>query len=134
MNELLGGHDSSVRQIYQIHLPPLPWEGRFEIVDIAFNHFGIEIPDEIRFKIAGMSDGFPSYIHLLCEELLKLAHKKKIQKISFGDFIEGLDRAIASIGETFIPHISSRMAKAYRRPSSLWAFAVRLLPRTPTGY
>lgn len=108
MIDLMGGHSSSVRQVYQVHLPPLSWDGRFEIIDIAFKYFDIEIPDEIRFKIAGMSDGFPSYIHLLCEELLKLANKRSLKKISFNIFIEGLDKAISSIGE----HIRSDYDKA----------------------
>lgn len=100
LTDLLGGHASSVRQIHQEHLEPLPWDGRFEIIDRAFREFKLHLPDDIRFKIAGLSDGYPSYVHLICEKLLSVIYRKGLDKgIVFDDFLLALDKAIDSIVE-----------------------------------
>lgn len=100
LTNLLGGHESSVRQIHQEHLGPLSWDGRFSIIDRAFEEFNLNLPDDIRFKIAGLSDGYPSYVHLICEKLLSVLYNKGFEKaITFQDFLLALDKAIDSIAE-----------------------------------
>lgn len=101
LTELLGGHASSVRQIHQEHLDPLDWTGRFKIIDNAFDSFDVAISDDIRFRIAGMSDGYPSYVHLMCEKLLNEIYRgeKTDEIVSFETFIDALDSAIDSIAQ-----------------------------------
>lgn len=102
LHSLIGGHLSSERQIHQTHLEALPWNGRFKIIDNAFNEFNIKVDDDIRYKIAGLSDGFPHYVHLLCEKILTCAFisTKNITEIKHDIFLEGLDDAVNSISET----------------------------------
>jgi nucleoside-triphosphatase THEP1 len=100
LTDLLGGHASSVRQIHQEFIEPLSWDGRFEIINRAFNEFDVKLPEDIRFKISGLSDGFPSYIHLICEKLLSESFKNGLDKpIEFQHFLNALDKAIDSIAE-----------------------------------
>jgi len=101
LEELLGGHLSSARQLHQVHLEPLNWTGRYEIIDKAFSTFGVSISDDYRFKISGLSDGFPHYVHLLCEKILIEMHKLGGAGLQVNQdiFIDGLDGAIKSIGE-----------------------------------
>jgi GTPase SAR1 family protein len=102
LHSLIGGHLSSERQIHQTHLEALPWNGRFEIIDRAFSEFNLKVHDDPRYKIAGLSDGFPHYVHLLCEKILLCAFNKKenITEINNDLFLEGLDDAVNSISET----------------------------------
>lgn len=99
---LIGGHKSSERQIHQVRLENLPWNGRFSIIDKAFDEFGLNVEDNVRFKIAGLSDGFPSYIHLICEKILMAAYlsQKHYSIVDFPLFIEGLNDAVDSVAET----------------------------------
>lgn len=99
---LIGGHKSSERQIHQVRLENLPWNGRFSIIDNAFGEFGLEVEDTVRFKIAGLSDGFPSYIHLICEKILMTCYtsQKNCDYVDFPLFISGLNDAVDSVAET----------------------------------
>lgn len=102
LNDLMAGHLSSFRQIHEVKLEALNWDARFEIIDKAAEKFGVTIPDDIRHKIAGLSDGFPSYIHLICEKLLieTYVSKDEIDIVSLSLFIKALDEAIHSVSET----------------------------------
>lgn len=99
LHELLGGHASSSRQIQELKLHPLLWSGRYEIIERAFNEFSLSVPDDVRFRIAGLSDGFPHYVHLICEKMLIRAYQEKVTEISFGLFLRGLEDAVSSVAE-----------------------------------
>ena len=101
LDSLMDGHLSSFRQLHQVKLDVLPWDGRFKIIETAFNEFNIKLPEDIRYKIAGLSDGFPSYVHLICEKILVAAHfsDDPITEINFSLFLQALDDAINSVSE-----------------------------------
>lgn len=99
---LIGGHKSSERQIHQVHLGSLPWNGRFQIIDTAFDEFDLLVDDSVRYKIAGLSDGFPNYIHLICEKILHICQStnREYSVVDYKLFIKGLNAAIDSVSET----------------------------------
>ncbi|UUE59004.1 AAA family ATPase [Pectobacterium aroidearum] len=99
LHELLGGHASSSRQIQELKLEPLSWSGRYDIIDRAFNEFNLSVPDDIRFRIAGLSDGFPHYVHLICEKMLIRAYQESISDVDFNLFTNGLSDAVSSVAE-----------------------------------
>ncbi len=70
LDDLLGGHLSSIRQLKPIHLDPLSWDARWNIFLKACEAFGVIPNSEIKYRIAGISDGFPYYVHLITEHLL----------------------------------------------------------------
>lgn len=102
LDSLMSGHLSSFRQLHQVKLDVLDWSARFKIIETAFDAFDVSLPEEIKYKIAGLSDGFPSYIHLICEKLLTRAYfsRDEIDQITFPLFIQALDDAINSVTET----------------------------------
>lgn len=69
LEKLLGAHASCYRYVVGVELPRLTWEARWEIIDGAAKAFGVSIGERPRFRIAAISDGFPHYIHLICERL-----------------------------------------------------------------
>lgn len=126
LKELLGAHRSSPRQIGQIRLDKLHWEARFEIVDDVSRAFSIVMPDEIRFRIAGVSDGFPSYIHLISEKLFRNVFKSGdfIEKIALDDYYDAIRDAVNDVAET----LREPYEKATKRDNDdyhhiLWALA-----------
>jgi hypothetical protein len=126
LNDLMSGHLSSFRQIHQVKLEVLDWSARFEIIDKAFDAFDIGIPDDIRYKIAGLSDGFPSYIHLLCEKILIEAYvsRDSFDGVTFPLFINALDEAIQSVSETLrASYDKATVAKPEHMHHILWAMA-----------
>ena len=125
LTDLLGGHASSSRQIHQEFVEPLPWDGRFSIIDRAFREFNLKLPDDIRFKISGLSDGFPSYIHLICEKLLVEVFKTGLDNgIEFSHFIRALDKAIDSIAEDIRQdYDKATMGRGEAYHHLLWAMA-----------
>jgi len=52
-----------------IELSALGYDARFAIIDSAAKALGVLVDDHPRFRIAAISDGFPHYIHRMCEEL-----------------------------------------------------------------
>ncbi|EMX8400601.1 AAA family ATPase [Yersinia enterocolitica] len=122
--ELLSGHASSSRQIHELKLGPLSWDGRYAIVDRAFSEFGLIVPDDIRFRIAGLSDGYPHYIHLICEKMLGLAYENNTTKIDYSIFISGLDRAVRSVAQALRgPYEKATAARDIQFSYILWAVA-----------
>jgi uncharacterized protein len=94
--ELLGAHQSAIRQLATIELNRLGWDGRLQIVHDAVNSFDLEIEDNIVYRIGLISDGFPYYIHLLLEKMLWAAYDapNQITKLSWEEFYSGLSVAV----------------------------------------
>lgn len=69
LEKLLGAHGSCYRYVEGVELRTLNWDARFEIMDYVANAIGVQIPDRPRWRIAAISDGFPHYIHKMCEQL-----------------------------------------------------------------
>ncbi|GAB6263229.1 AAA family ATPase [Photobacterium sp. R1] len=126
LNDLLHGHLSSSRQLHQVKLDVLPWDGRYAIIKAAFDRFGVKIPDDIRYKIAGLSDGFPSYVHLLCEMLLKEAFRADVvvEEVTHDQFITALNEAIESVAETLRnSYDKATLGRSEHLHHILWAMA-----------
>jgi len=70
LDHLLGAHPSAIRQFETIELEKLNWTARWDIAVNALAKFGVEIEDNIRIRIAAVSDGYPAYVHLITEKLL----------------------------------------------------------------
>ena len=97
--ELLGAHESAIRQLETIELPKLGWEARWQIVIDALATFGIEIDRDIYIRIATISDGYPYYVHLIAEKLLWFLYDKTepVTRVSWDDYHLALRNSIESI-------------------------------------
>ncbi|MCT2388751.1 AAA family ATPase [Erwinia pyrifoliae] len=126
LHSLIGGHLSSERQIHQTHLDALPWSGRDEIIDRAFNEFDIFLDKDVKFKISGLSDGYPHYVHLLCEKILCCVYSKdeEIDHITHPIFLEGLTDAVSSVSETLkYDYVQATNCRPEYFHHILWAMA-----------
>ena len=69
MQKLLGAHGSCYRYLDGIELKTLGYEARFDIIDNAAKALRVTVDNRPRYRIAAISDGFPHYIHRMCEQL-----------------------------------------------------------------
>lgn len=74
LEQILGSHASSFRQLAQIPLERIDYQSALDIIDDALAKFGlsweVEPTRTARFRIASIANGFPYYVHLLMEKLL----------------------------------------------------------------
>lgn len=99
LDELLGAHQSAHRQLDCVSLGKLPWEGRREIVQQAMQSFGVDIVDELNWRIAMVSDGYPYYVHLITEKILweVFADDDDIELVTSKHYMLGLNAAVRSV-------------------------------------
>ena len=79
--ELLQGHQSAhrYREGVRLPLPPLSFDGRDALVRLAAETIGVSVDDDVVLRISRVSDGFPHYVHLLCQKLFWLAFRAEQQ-------------------------------------------------------
>jgi len=69
LEDLLAAHHSCYRYLAAVSLQPLNWDGRLGIIDAASKALGVEVDMSTKYRIGSISDGFPHYVHLVCEKL-----------------------------------------------------------------
>lgn len=99
LEELLGAHQSAYRQLETVELPRLGWEARREIVVRAAEAFGLGIEDNMNWRIAAVSDGYPYYVHLITEKMLweAFSDERIVDSLDTEHYQLGLQAAIQSI-------------------------------------
>ena len=99
LDELLGAHQSAYRQLETVELPRLGWEARREIVLETADTFGLEVDDNVNWRIAMVSDGYPYYVHSIMERIMWGAYsaEETVTQIGWDLFSLGLSDAIQSI-------------------------------------
>ena len=126
LNEILGQHASSFRQLETVELPRLSWDGRWDISINALAKFGVKINRKTYIRIAAVSDGFPYYVHLITEKLLWiLFESNEVKKeVSWGDYSLAIDHAIAGISaELARPYECAVSQRSRDYELVLWATA-----------
>lgn len=101
LDDLLGGHQSSIRQLQTIELKPISWDSRWDILVEALEAFDIEFEEEIKFRVAGISDGFPYYVHLITEKLLwsVFDDQETEHQASWKHFSKALEDSVTAVQE-----------------------------------
>lgn len=101
LDDLLKGHNSAHRYLQEVKLPtpPLNYGGCWEIVDAAASAFGLQINDDSRLRIAQVSDGFPHYVHLICEKLFWVAFRteEEVDSLTPEHYMEAVRNALAGV-------------------------------------
>lgn len=69
LDDLFSAHPSAHRHFHPVPLERLGWTPRIEIIESAADTLSISVDDTTKYRIAHVSDGFPHYIHLICEKM-----------------------------------------------------------------
>jgi hypothetical protein len=126
LDELLGAHQSAYRQLETVELPRLGWDARREIVRSADESFGIGLNDDVNWRIAMVSDGYPYYIHLVTEKILWAAYStnERVDEIGWELFNQGLaDAIISTSAELKRPYESAVLHRSQEFEDIAWATA-----------
>lgn len=101
LDDVLGGHQSSIRQLFPLQLSPISWDSRWDILVEALDAFEIDFDDEIKYRVAGISDGFPYYVHLITEHLLWAVYDDPCTSkvANFDHYNEALSKAVETVQE-----------------------------------
>lgn len=101
LDDVLGGHQSSIRQLFPVQLLPISWDSRWDILVEALDAFKIKFDDEIKYRVAGISDGFPYYVHLITEQLLWTVYDDPdtLHVANFSHYNESLKKAVETVQE-----------------------------------
>ena len=126
LEDLLGGHPSSIRQLHTVELDRLTWEARMEIVQGAADGLGVQIDRNLQVRIAAISGGFPHYVHLITEKLLwrMFGDANEVREATRDHYRCALDDAVDSVA----PQLKEPYLRATQRSSedyrdAIWAVA-----------
>lgn len=124
--ELLGAHLSAHRQLATIELHRLGWEARREIVQDAVRAFGLTVDNNVNWRIAIVSDGYPYYVHLIVEKMLWEAFKGEhvCESLSWDQFYDGLRVAVReTYAELKKPYEKAVLERAPEFEDVVWSTA-----------
>ena len=126
LDTLLGAHASASRQLTTVELDRLGWEGRRDIALKAAHAFGLDLDNNIAWRIAMVSDGFPYYIHLIMEKMLWEAFtaKDQVDVLDQTHYVAGLAVAIGEISaELRRPYEKAVLHRDPEYEAVVWATA-----------
>lgn len=122
----MASHHSCYRYLATVDLQPLPWEGRLAIIDSASEALGVIVDSPTRFRIAAISDGFPHYVHLICEKLFWALQDdvECVGKTEPKHYLKALSDAVKDI-EPFLKELYATATQKYNNDYQeiLWAVA-----------
>lgn len=126
IDTFFAAHESAYRQFHTVKLERLAWEPRFEIIITAADALGITIDETTKIRIARVSDGFPHFVHLVCEKLFWAVYEASASEMHArpDHFEEAINNAVSVIE----PHLKGPYEKATQNYSNdcepiLWAVA-----------
>jgi hypothetical protein len=126
LEELLDAHHSCYRYLTAVLLERLGFDGRLAIIDDARKALGLNIDDTTRYRIAVISDGFPHFVHLVCEKLFweVFEDPHEVVTVHPRHFVRAIEAAVQDIE----PHLKAAYEKATRKYNDdyeevLWAVA-----------
>lgn len=101
LDDLLLGHASAHRYLHEVQLPtpPLNVGQRWEIIDTAAAKLKLTVNPDSRLRIAQVSDGFPHYVHLICEKLFWLAYRdvEEVEELTPVHYMDAVHNALRDV-------------------------------------
>lgn len=126
LEELLAAHHSCYRYLASVSLSPLNWDGRLAIIGAAAEALGIEVDMSTQYRIGSISDGFPHYIHLICEKLFWVVFDDPnvISAVTPEHYKSAINEAVQDI-EPFLRELYETATRKYNNDYQevLWAVA-----------
>ena len=136
ITDLLTVHNSIVRYLENIRLERLDYSARMEIVSTAAEALGVEVGRDTSMRISQVSDGFPHYVHLICEKMFWILFNKQeiVDRATAGDYVQAIHNAAESI-QAFLQEAYNHATRKYTNDYEeiLWAVADSPLLERPSS-
>lgn len=94
---LFSEHESIFRQIHSHRVDQLSFQSCLDIINDASAALHMEIRNDFKYRIAKISDGFPSFVHLITEKVLTAAYDSGSNYVDGDSYEQGLEDALSSI-------------------------------------
>jgi len=94
---LLSEHASIFRQVHATEVERLKPQARLDIIDDALKALGMTIPRGLCYRISSISDGFPSFVHLVTEKVLTATFDENLLETNGTTYERGLEDAVRSV-------------------------------------
>jgi len=132
VDQLIAEHQSVERALRQIRMPRMSMNELYEILDKGADELGLTFAPDARERIARLSEGLPTYTHLLALEAVQRAIIDDRSEVSLADVDaatkEAVDGSQQSIRNTFHRAISSP------RPDNIFGQVLLACALTPTDF
>lgn len=126
LDDFFSAHESTYRYFHTVQLDRLEITPRLEIIDNAAHALSIHVDDHTTRRIARISDGFPHFIHLICEKLFWIVYNdpRSAMRATPDHFV----RAVTDAVQDIMPYLRRPYEKATRKYTNdaepiLWAIA-----------
>lgn len=117
VNELIAEHASIERSLVQVQMPRMSVSELYELLDKRLKLLGMSIEDSVKCQIAFLSQGLPSYTHLLALHASQIAIVRNSALINFSDLDIAIqmavEKAYQSILDTYHRATSSARETIY---------------------
>lgn len=130
IENLFSAHSSIARQFHPEGVERLGLQARLDIMSDAEEALGIAIPKDFKYRIAQISDGFPSFVHLISEHVLTCAYDEHSlvasggAKVSTSSYNKGIELAVEASLFTLRKTYSQAVHRNGRSYESvIWAVA-----------
>lgn len=126
IDQFFGSHESTYRYFFTVKLDRLDISPRLEIIDLAARALSIHVDDNTTRRIARISDGFPHFIHLVCEKLFWTVYNDPRSDMRATP--DHYETAVSEAVEDIQPYLRGPYEKATRKYTNdsepiLWAVA-----------
>jgi Cdc6-like AAA superfamily ATPase len=108
VHELVKQHESVVRNLRQIEMPPMQPEEIQDILKKGFERCGVVASADIYSEAIRLADGYPHYAHLLGLSICRILHADSANLVTTSVF----NRACASAVDDAIETLKATYAKA----------------------
>jgi uncharacterized protein len=117
-------HASIFRQVHACEVERLTVQARLDIIDDALQALQMTIPRGLCYRIATVSDGFPSFVHLITEKVLTSTFDAGLSDTRGDTYEQGLASAVTSVELTLKRTYERGVHRNTRRLEPLiWAVA-----------
>jgi Cdc6-like AAA superfamily ATPase len=100
ISELVGQHESIIRNLRQIEVPQMEPQEIRDIVVPRCGRLGISMDSGVLEDIITLADGFPHYAHLLGRSAARVAIKNGLKRIDQSVFQRAAEAAVEDASET----------------------------------
>jgi uncharacterized protein len=124
VERLFSEHQSVFRQMHSEKVDQLIIQARIDIIEDAADALEITIENGRKYRISQISDGFPSFIHLITEKIFTAAFDNGRSAVSASDYEDGLEAAISSVELTLKKSYEDALHKNTRKYEHvIWSVA-----------
>jgi Cdc6-like AAA superfamily ATPase len=102
IEELFGAHPSIQRCCQQIPMPRMSSKELTDIIADRYPQIGIEVGNDVRKMLVGLSQGLPGFAHLAGREAALSAIRRRMRRVEEFDYKEAIKESVRRAQESII--------------------------------